>query len=37
MEEEILKLAEELKELETNDNEAYTLIVNLIKKLRQMG
>ena len=33
---EILELAKQLEEIYKNDEEAYDLIVNLIKKLRQI-
>ena len=33
---EIVEIQEELKDLEENDIEAYYLIVNLVKKLRQI-
>ena len=34
---EIVEIQEELKDLEENDIEAYYLIVNLVKKLRQIS
>ena len=34
---EIIEIQEELKDLEENDIEAYYLIVNLVKKLRQIS
>ena len=34
---EIVEIQEELKDLEENDIEAYDLIVNLVKKLRQIS
>ena len=34
---EIVEIQEELKDLKENDIEAYYLIVNLVKKLRQIS
>ena len=34
---EIVEIQEELKDLEENDIESYYLIVNLVKKLRQIS
>lgn len=34
---EIAKIQEDLKDLKENDIEAYYLIVNLVKKLRQIS
>lgn len=36
-EKEILELAKELSQLKKNDTEAYKLIIELVKKLRQIG
>ena len=36
-ESEIVEIQEELKDLKENDIEAYYLIVNLVKKLRQIS
>jgi hypothetical protein len=33
----IIKLAKELSQLKKNDPEAYKLIIELVKKLRQIG
>ena len=34
---EIVEIQEELKDLKENDIEAYYLIINLVKKLRQIS
>lgn len=36
-ERELLELAQDLEWLEKNDKEGYNYIINLIKKMRQIG